>query len=74
MSEVAATAPLREVLPICVECRIPMALKRFRAGRRLAYIGKFECAVCHRIVTRPIELQATSSPPLFSTFPPDAET
>ena len=51
-----------EVLPTCAKCRVPMALKRFRAGRSFSYVGKFECETCGRTATKDIELRFTSSP------------
>ena len=55
-----------EVLPTCTKCRVPLALKRLRAGRSFSYVGTFECETCGRIVTEAIKLRATSSPNLAS--------
>jgi hypothetical protein len=55
--------PSFEVLPECVKCRMPMALKRLRAGRSFSYLGKFECETCGRTITEDIELRFGSSPP-----------
>ena len=56
-----------EVLPTCTKCRVPMALKRLRAGRSVSYVGNFECETCGRSVTEAIKLQVASSPALAST-------
>jgi len=44
-----------------------MALKRFRTGKSFCYEGKFECQTCGRTVTKPVELQLTSNPPIVPT-------
>ena len=62
MSDIHRASDQREVLPPCPRRLTPMVLKRVRAGRHHHYVGKFECATCHRTVTQAIEL--TSSPPL----------
>jgi hypothetical protein len=59
-----------EVLPTCTKCRVPMALKRLRAGRSFSYVGNFECETCGRIVTEAIKLRVTSGPALASTPAP----
>ena len=59
-----------EVLPMCTRCKVPMALKRLRAGRSFSYAGNFECETCGGIVTEAIKLQVTSSPTLASTPAP----
>ena len=60
-----------EVLPTCTKCRVPMALKRLRAGRSFSYVGNFECETCGRIVSEAIKLRVTSSPALASTAAPN---
>jgi hypothetical protein len=73
MAEVHQVSHLSEVVPICRKCQAPMALKRLRAGRYFSYLGKFECAACHRTVIQEIELQLTSSPPLASAITANQE-
>jgi hypothetical protein len=55
-----------EVLPTCKKCRMPMALKRLRAGS-FSYVGNFECETCGRTATEAIKLGVATSPALAST-------
>ena len=71
MSDYQPASRAIEVLPTCTKCRVPMALKRLRAGRSFSYAGNFECERCGRIVSEAIKLRVTSSPALASTAPPN---
>ena len=69
MSDQTASRAI-EVLPTCTKCRVPLALKRLRAGRSFSYVGTFECETCGRSVTEAIKLGVSSSPTLASTPAP----
>jgi hypothetical protein len=73
MSEVHQVSHFSEVVPNCRKCQEPMVLIRLRAGRHFSYLGKFECANCHRTAVHEIELQLTYSPPLASGGPANQE-